>query len=194
MGRRELTSSHPRSLGGTVLVGPWSQHHHHLLVPGTILASAERKETLSPRRTHRPVPTRAHPSSLMTASGIHLKGRRRMDACLLSSHSAKQVHRAVTAPGPTSEGVSQWLEYPLSAQTALRGFHTCPPPLNRTFAHPASVFFSVRRELWTLAHEMMLRTRLLRQSLLQKRRLLSPLRANPAQPEAAQAAFFLRHP
>lgn len=51
-----------------------------------------------------------------------------MEESWLSSHSAKQVHRAATAPGPTSQGTSQWLEYPLSAQTALRGFEPCPPP------------------------------------------------------------------
>lgn len=59
------------------------------------------------------------------------------------------------------------------------------------FAHRACF---ARRELRTLAHERRLRTGLLTWSLLHKRGLLSPLRAHPTPPEAAQAAFFLGHP
>lgn len=74
------------------------------------------------------------------------------------------------------------------------GSNPVPLPLNAPLAAFAHRACFARRELRTLAHERRLRTGLLTWSLLHKRGLLSPLRAHPAPPEAAQAAFFLRHP
>lgn len=57
-----------------------------------------------------------------------------MEESWLSSHSAKQVHRAATAPGPTSQGTSQWLEYPSPPRPLCVGSNPVPLPLKRALS------------------------------------------------------------
>lgn len=98
VGPRELNSSQLNSLGGASLISCWSQNHHHLLIPVTILELASPEKKNSPQGRHI---THAHRGTIHQHWRLHSKSVSRGEKewmCVHTQVTAKQVPSVVTLP------------------------------------------------------------------------------------------------
>lgn len=102
VGPRELNSSQLSSLRGACLISRWSQNHHHLLTPITILGLASPEKKNSPQSRHiTQCPQRHNSPTLVVAFEICLTGRKRMDVCSRPSYCKAGPQGGDTALGPS---------------------------------------------------------------------------------------------
>lgn len=133
-------SSQLSSLGEVSLISRWSQNHHHLFTPVTILglASPEKKNSPQGRRITQ-CPQRHNSPTLMVAFEICLTGRKRMDVCSRPSYCKAGPQGSDTALGPSLRTRASGSSTESPARR--RGFKTWPLTVHCILSCFCSLYF-----------------------------------------------------